>query len=125
MLWRFDPSFRMAAPTALEPFLFDYFSPRERQIRKALKIIAGQRVTMIVQPRNILVIEKSPISTEWFEVAVQTCRIRGWSKFSTKAFLLPNFTLTRGNRSQDLHTGKRTTGSRKVAGTRFAVPMPW
>ncbi|MDM0075741.1 hypothetical protein QTH90_15165 [Variovorax sp. J2P1-59] len=58
--------------------MFDYFSPRERQIRKALKIIAGQRVTMIVQPHNILVIEKSPISTEWFEVAVQTCRIRGW-----------------------------------------------
>jgi hypothetical protein len=33
---------------------------------------------MILQPHNILVIENSPISTEWFEVAVQTCRIRGW-----------------------------------------------
>lgn len=61
----------------MELFLFDDFSLRERQIRMALKIIAGQRVTMIVQPHNILVIEKSPASTEWFEVAVQTCRIRG------------------------------------------------
>ncbi|WP_162592888.1 hypothetical protein [Variovorax sp. PBL-E5] len=58
--------------------MFDYYSRHEREVRKALKIIAGQRVAMILQPGNVLVIERSPTSTEWFEEAVQTCRIRGW-----------------------------------------------
>lgn len=51
---------------------------RERQIRKALKIISGQRVVMVLQPGNVLVIENSPNPGEWFDAAVQTCRIRGW-----------------------------------------------
>ena len=57
--------------------MFQSFT-RERQIRKALKIIAGQRVALILQPGNVFVIENSPTSTDWFEQAVQTCRIRGW-----------------------------------------------
>ena len=57
--------------------MFESFT-RERQIRKALKIIAGQRVVLILQPGNVFVIENSPMATDWFEQAVQTCRIRGW-----------------------------------------------
>lgn len=51
---------------------------REQQIRKALKAIARQRVTLILQPGNIEVIELSPPDEEWFQLGVRTARIRGW-----------------------------------------------
>ena len=51
---------------------------REREIRKALYLIARQRVVMVFQPGNKCVIENSPVDVEWFEVAVLTAHVRGW-----------------------------------------------
>jgi hypothetical protein len=49
----------------------------ERSIRKTLRAIANQRVTLIL-PGNYPFIERSPLHTESFEVNAQTCLIRGW-----------------------------------------------
>jgi hypothetical protein len=51
---------------------------RERSIRKALHAIARQRVVLVLQPGNVLVVELSPPNEEWFDIAVRTCHIRGW-----------------------------------------------
>jgi hypothetical protein len=51
---------------------------REREVRRALKAISGQRVAIVLQPGNVQVIERSPPKEEWFELGVQTCLIRGW-----------------------------------------------
>lgn len=51
---------------------------RERMIRKALRAIARQRVTLILQPGNVIVVENGTPDAEWFNVAVQTSHIRGW-----------------------------------------------
>lgn len=51
---------------------------RERAIRKALRAIARQRVVLVLQPGNVLVVERSPLNEEWFDVAVRTSHIRGW-----------------------------------------------
>lgn len=58
--------------------MFFEWSKDERSIKKALRTIAGQRVTMILQPGNVLVVENSPTQTEEFQVAVRTAHIRGW-----------------------------------------------
>ena len=50
---------------------------KERKIKRALRTIAGQRVTMILEG-NVSVIENSPAHTEEFEIAVRTAHIRGW-----------------------------------------------
>jgi hypothetical protein len=57
--------------------MFDDFF-RERQIRRALKAVARQRVAMVLQPGNIEVIERGTPDEEWFELGVRTCHIRGW-----------------------------------------------
>ena len=51
---------------------------RERQVRRALRAIARQRVAMVLQPGNVQVVERSPPREEWFELGVLTARIRGW-----------------------------------------------
>ena len=51
---------------------------RERQIRRALKAIARQRVAIVLQPGNVQVVERSPPREEWFDLGVRTCLIRGW-----------------------------------------------
>jgi hypothetical protein len=51
---------------------------RERQVRRALKAIARQRVAMVLQPGNVQVVELSPPDEEWFDLGVRTCLIRGW-----------------------------------------------
>lgn len=51
---------------------------RERAIRRALHAIARQRVVSILQPGNVLLVERSPPHEEWFEIAVRTSHIRGW-----------------------------------------------
>jgi hypothetical protein len=56
----------------LEDFL------RERQVRKALRAIASQRVAMWDPQREMIVLEKSPSREEWFELGVRTALIRGW-----------------------------------------------
>ena len=50
---------------------------RERNVREALKLVASQRVVLVLQPGNVFVIENSP-KPDWFEPAVQTALIRGW-----------------------------------------------
>jgi hypothetical protein len=57
--------------------MFDIIK-RERTIRKALRAIARQRVALILQPGNIIVVEQSPPNEDWFDLAVRTCHIRGW-----------------------------------------------
>ncbi len=57
--------------------MFDSFK-RERNVRRALQAIAKQRVAMVLQPGNVLVVENSPIHTESFDIAVRTAHIRGW-----------------------------------------------
>jgi hypothetical protein len=56
--------------------MFDDFI-RERQIRRSLKVIARQRVAMVL-PGNVLIVERSPAREEWFELGARTCLIRGW-----------------------------------------------
>jgi len=51
---------------------------RERQVRRALKAIARQRVTLILQPGDVELIELSPPDEEWFQLGMRTARIRGW-----------------------------------------------
>lgn len=51
---------------------------RERDLRRALRAIARQRVAMVLQPGNFLVIEQAAPDSEWFDVAARTCLIRGW-----------------------------------------------
>ncbi len=51
---------------------------RERQIKKALRAIARQRVALVLQPGGVVVVEKAPPDEEWFDVAARTCLIRGW-----------------------------------------------
>jgi hypothetical protein len=51
---------------------------RERQVRRALRAIARQRVVMVLNPGGVQVVEKSPPNQEWFEVGIRTCHIRGW-----------------------------------------------
>ncbi len=50
---------------------------RERDIRRALRAVARQRVVMVL-PGDFPVIEQSPPDAEWFDVAIRTCHIRGW-----------------------------------------------
>jgi len=51
---------------------------RERAVRKALRAIARQRALMFVGPERVMVVENGTPDAEWFDVAVQTCLIRGW-----------------------------------------------
>lgn len=51
---------------------------RERQIKRALRAIARQRVAIVLQPGNVQVIERAPPAEEWFQLGVRTAQIRGW-----------------------------------------------
>ena len=51
---------------------------RERFIRKVLKSISRQRVALILQPGNVFVIEKAPVSEPGVDEALRTCHMRGW-----------------------------------------------
>jgi len=51
---------------------------RERFIRRVLKSISRQRVALILQPGNVFVIEKAPVSEPGVEEALRTCHMRGW-----------------------------------------------
>jgi hypothetical protein len=51
---------------------------RERNIRRVLRSLAGQRVSMIFQPGNIWVIECAPSNLPYQEEALSTCLMRGW-----------------------------------------------
>lgn len=57
--------------------MFDDFR-RERQVRRALRAIARQRVALVLQPGNYQVVERSPPNEEWFQLGVRTAQIRGW-----------------------------------------------
>jgi hypothetical protein len=50
---------------------------REQQIRRVIRMLARQRVAMILQPGNVLVIENSP-TLPYQEEALRTCLLRGW-----------------------------------------------
>jgi len=50
---------------------------RERQIRRVIRMLSRQRVAMVLQPGNVLVIENSP-TLPYQEEALRTCLLRGW-----------------------------------------------
>jgi hypothetical protein len=52
-------------------------SDRERDVKRALQAIAGQRVVMF-QPNGYPVIEMGTPDEEWFHVSAATAHIRGW-----------------------------------------------
>ena len=51
---------------------------REYTIYKTLKLLAKQRVALILQPGNVWVIEKALPETEQNLENIQTCMMRGW-----------------------------------------------
>jgi hypothetical protein len=51
---------------------------RERNIRRVLRSLAGQRVVLVLKPGNVWVIENSPSNLPDQEEAISTCLIRGW-----------------------------------------------
>lgn len=77
--------------------MFDNFR-RERRIRSVMRGLAAQRVVTILQPGNILVVEKA-IDTNDRDVsaAIHTARMRGWvdvlQDAVPKAQLGPNGTM--------------------------------
>ena len=50
---------------------------REYSIYKTLKLLARQRVALVLQPENVWVIEKAMPDTETNRENVQTCLMRG------------------------------------------------
>lgn len=51
---------------------------RERNIRRTLRSLAGQRVVMILQPGNLWVIENAPSNLPFQKESLSTCLMRGW-----------------------------------------------
>lgn len=51
---------------------------REYTIYKTLQLLSKQRVALILQPGNVLVIEKSIPETDQNLENIQTCLMRGW-----------------------------------------------
>jgi hypothetical protein len=51
---------------------------RERFIRSILRRISRQRVAVVLQPGNVWVIENAVTSSEEGDLALLTCRTRGW-----------------------------------------------
>ena len=51
---------------------------RERHIRRVLRKLARQRVAMVLQPGNVLVIEREVGHDPDTLAALQTCHMRGW-----------------------------------------------
>jgi len=53
---------------------------KERAIRRALRGLARQRVAAILQPGNMLVVERGPSRREPSEAALRSCHLRGWAE---------------------------------------------
>jgi hypothetical protein len=53
---------------------------KERAIRRALRGLAQQRVAAILQPGNMLVVERGPSRREPSEAALRSCHLRGWAE---------------------------------------------
>jgi len=51
---------------------------RERNIRRVLRSLAGNRVVAILNPGNVWVIENAPTDYPDYQEALSTCLIRGW-----------------------------------------------
>ena len=51
---------------------------RERNIRRLLRKLARQRVALVLQPGNVLVIERAIGHDPETLAALQTCHMRGW-----------------------------------------------
>jgi len=51
---------------------------REHRIRRVLRALARQRVTVVLQPHNVWVIEHAFERTDDVEAALGTCLMRGW-----------------------------------------------
>ena len=60
---------------------------RERFIRKTLRRLSQQRVALILQPGNVLVVEKAVMvdEDEGVMAALQTCNLRGWVEVLSNA----------------------------------------
>jgi len=65
---------------------------REWFIRKVLRKLSRQRVSLILQPGNVWVIEKSVGEEEQVDEALRTCYLRGWVEPIEKA--IPHGKLT-------------------------------
>ena len=53
---------------------------KERAIRRALRGLARQRVAAILQPGNMLVVERGPSRREPSDAAIRSCHLRGWAE---------------------------------------------
>jgi len=53
---------------------------KERAIRRALRGLARQRVAAILQPGNMLVVERGPSRREPSDAALRSCHLRGWAE---------------------------------------------
>jgi hypothetical protein len=51
---------------------------RERNTRRVLRALAGQRVAMILQPGHVLVVENAPSNLPFQQESLNTCLLRGW-----------------------------------------------
>src|SRR5262245_23243057 len=58
---------------------------RERAIRRTLRRLARQRVVMVLQPHNYLVIEKALSRDEETDANLLTCKMRGWVEVSEES----------------------------------------
>ena len=52
----------------------------ERAIRRAVRGLARQRVAAILQPGNMLVVERGPSRRDPSEAALRSCHLRGWAE---------------------------------------------
>ena len=69
--------------TALHRWIDDW--RMERLIRRTLHGLAKQRVALILQPGNVLVIEKAVGGDDETEAALRTCHLRGWADLVSNA----------------------------------------
>jgi len=51
---------------------------RERSIRRTLRALSRQRVVGVLEPDNVLVIERAPPHSEELQASLHTCHLRGW-----------------------------------------------
>lgn len=65
---------------------------QERFVRNTLRKLAKQRVSMILQPGDVWVVEKAIEDSESTAEALRTCHIRGWVEILSNA--VPTGSLT-------------------------------
>ena len=85
----------------------------EREIRKALKGLARQRVALILQPGDVRVIERALMHSERTDAILLTCEMRGWVEVMERAVprgrLAPDGSLPQGSMFDSVgHTYKLT-----------------